>query len=187
MGTLDEALACFRRARDLARSHEDTAGELLSLGHLALTLTLVGGGGAVGVPEEAVAETRESVERVVRLQQAYDDPRNRCIAQHVLGVLAHTSGAFVEAADHFADARRAAAEIGDAERSRLAKCSMAVAVAQERIRRGGLAAEADWSVRTARSGDLDAVITRSVARVTGDAADTAPRPVVMAATTATPS
>ncbi len=202
LGQMREALGSFRRARDIAQSAGDTAGELLALGHIALTLTLSevpgttpaaaasAAGGAEGGAragrlllageKDAASEVRESIERVVRLQKTYDDPRNRYVAQHVLGVVASAEGRWSQAAEHFAHARELSAAVGDAHRSRLAKCSFAIAQALERVQRGDLAFQADRAVDAAERSARDAIVERSLAAMTATPAALVPRPVVLA-------
>lgn len=113
--------------------NDDAAGEMLSSGHLGVNATLrrampefetaaasrrppIAASALVGsIPADRLDAGRSALESQLSQQQPFDDPRNTAVVRESLGVLAHASGSYREAQEHFLAARTVAQLMGDKE------------------------------------------------------------------------
>lgn len=162
LGRVDGARECCRSALDIAVASGDSSGEMLASGLLGLATAQskplrpvsreddAGAGAGVGAGASAAASGEDSdevaartlahaelgraaLERQLALQATTDDPRNRVIAHEQLGLLASVKGDHAVAFEHFKQARKYCRQSHDSSRGLLDKCSMGIALANQRM------------------------------------------------------
>ena len=131
----------FLLSSQLALEEDDAAGEMLASAHLGVNAFLSPEGAHIGrtacarvgsIPQERLARAKQMLESQREQQQPFDDPRNLSVVHEGLGVLAHASGSFEEAEEHFTEARTVARWLRDTERGDLDKCNVGIARAHAR-------------------------------------------------------